>query len=191
MKLSEVISIGKSNVHAKGQGQRSRSQRTRTSLAVSRTLLQFEFTYDDEMMQKAWCCLGKEPYCLLRSSVIYQSPLTNKSWILTQIGCFGTVTPVWIQQWLRNDAQSLKYMYHRRGAVLFFKVIHQISMSDGLKKKWFESNLRLQGQLQLSNHSDLPCFKKFILVSDNLTPSGLSFCCLIDMCYYHIYEQII
>ena len=28
--------------------------------------------------------------------------------ILTQIGGFRTVTPVWIYQWLRNDAQSLK-----------------------------------------------------------------------------------
>ena len=27
---------------------------------------------------------------------------------LTQIGRFRTVTPVWIHQWLRNDAQSLK-----------------------------------------------------------------------------------
>ena len=27
---------------------------------------------------------------------------------LTQIGRFRTVTPVWIQQWLRNDTQSLK-----------------------------------------------------------------------------------
>ena len=28
--------------------------------------------------------------------------------ILTQIGCFRTVTPVWIHKWLPNDAQSLK-----------------------------------------------------------------------------------
>ena len=32
----------------------------------------------------------------------------KKSPILTQIGRFRTVTPVWIYQWLRNDAQSLK-----------------------------------------------------------------------------------
>ena len=30
----------------------------------------------------------------------------KKSPILTQIGRFRTVTPVWIHQWLRNDAQS-------------------------------------------------------------------------------------
>ena len=32
----------------------------------------------------------------------------KKSSILTQIGRFRTVTPVWIHQWLQNDAQSLK-----------------------------------------------------------------------------------
>ena len=32
----------------------------------------------------------------------------KKSPILTQIGRFRTVTPIWIYQWLRNDAQSLK-----------------------------------------------------------------------------------
>ena len=32
----------------------------------------------------------------------------TKSLILTQIGPFRTETPVWIYQWLRNDAQSLK-----------------------------------------------------------------------------------
>ena len=32
----------------------------------------------------------------------------KKSLILTQIARFRTVTPVWIHQWLQNDAQSLK-----------------------------------------------------------------------------------
>ena len=38
-----------------------------------------------------------------------------------------TVTPVWIYIWWWNDAQSL--MLLRRGALLFFKAIHQISRS--------------------------------------------------------------
>ena len=42
-------------------------------------------------------------------------------------------------QWLGNDTQSLKE--HRRGALLFFKVIRQILRSHGLKNRWFESNL--------------------------------------------------
>ena len=49
--------------------------------------------------------------------------------ILTQIRRFRIVTPVWIHQWLRNDAQRLKL--HRRGTLLFFKVICQIWRSNG------------------------------------------------------------
>ena len=47
--------------------------------------------------------------------------------VKTPFSRFRTVTPVWIHicQW--NDAQSL--MLHRRGALLFFKVICQISRS--------------------------------------------------------------
>ena len=48
---------------------------------------------------------------LLFFKVIYQiswSGGTKKSPILTWIGCFRTVTPVWIHRWLWNDAQSLK-----------------------------------------------------------------------------------
>ena len=53
----------------------------------------------------------------------------KKSSNLTQIGRFWTLTPVWFHQWLWNDAQSLKW--HRRGALLFFEVIRQISRSHG------------------------------------------------------------
>ena len=56
----------------------------------------------------------------------------KKSPILTQIGHFRTVTPVWIQWWLWHDAQSLKQ--HKRGALLCFKVICQISRSHRTKK---------------------------------------------------------
>ena len=41
------------------------------------------------------------------------------------------LTPVWIHIWRRNDAHSL--MLLRRGALLFFKVIRQISRSHGTK----------------------------------------------------------
>ena len=46
-----------------------------------------------------------------------------------QLYRFRTVTPVWIHIWWWNDAYSL--MLHRRGALLFFKVIRQISRSQG------------------------------------------------------------
>ena len=65
--------------------------------------------------------------------------------ILTQIGRFRTVTPVWIQRWLWNDAQSLKQ--HRRGALLFFKVIRQTSRSHGTKNRQFWPELSVSGLL--------------------------------------------
>ena len=45
----------------------------------------------------------------------------------TQISRFRTLTPVWSHIWWWNDAQSL--MLLRKGALLFFKVIHRISRS--------------------------------------------------------------
>ena len=42
---------------------------------------------------------------------------------------FPTVTPVWIDIWWWNDAQTL--MLLRRGALLFFEVIRKISRSRG------------------------------------------------------------
>ena len=72
MKFFGVITNDQSKVHAKGQGQRSRSQRSQPNLTVSGLLLQFEFTYDDEMMHIAWCCLEEVPYCFSRSSVKFQ-----------------------------------------------------------------------------------------------------------------------
>ena len=51
--------------------------------------------------------------------------------VTTQLNRFRTVTPVWIHIWWWNDAYSL--MLLRRGALLFCKVICQISRSHGSK----------------------------------------------------------
>ena len=72
-------------------------------------------------------------YCFWRSSIKFQGHTAQKSSILTKIGRFRTVTPVWIHWWLWNDAQSLKQ--HRGGAILLFKVIHRISRSHGSKNR--------------------------------------------------------
>ena len=48
----------------------------------------------------------------------------SRSQVATQFSRFQSVTPVWIHIWW-NDAYSL--MLLRRGALLFFKVIRQIS----------------------------------------------------------------
>ena len=51
--------------------------------------------------------------------------------VTTQLNRFRTVTPVWIHIWWWNGAYSLIML--RRGALLFFKVIRQISRSHGSK----------------------------------------------------------
>ena len=53
--------------------------------------------------------------------------------VITPFSRFRTVTPVWIHICWWNVAQSL--MLLRRGALLFFKVIHQISRSHGSKNR--------------------------------------------------------
>ena len=53
--------------------------------------------------------------------------------VTTALNRFRTVTPVWIHIWRWNDAYSL--MLLRRGALLFFKVIRQISRSHGSKNR--------------------------------------------------------
>ena len=78
--LSGVITSDRSDVHAKGRGQRSKVKVTE---------------------------------------------VTN------QLNGYRTVTPVWIHIWWWNDAYSLVML--RRGALLFLKVIPQISRSHGSK----------------------------------------------------------
>ena len=87
------------------------------------------------MVHKAWCCLEKVPFCFWVYLSNFKVTRLKKMSILTQIGRFRTVTPVWIYQWLWNDAQNLKQ--HRRGALLFFKVIRQFSRSRGTKNLQF------------------------------------------------------
>ena len=78
LKFSGVITIDRRDIHAKGKGQRSRSQRSRPNLAIPGLWLQFEFTYGDEMMHKAWCYLGEVTYCFSRSSVKFQGHTATK-----------------------------------------------------------------------------------------------------------------
>ena len=66
--MTEVKSMQKVKVRCK----RSRSQRSTPNLAISGSWLQFEFTYDDEMMHRAWCCLEEVRYCFSRSFVKFQ-----------------------------------------------------------------------------------------------------------------------
>ena len=63
--------------------------------------------------------------------------------VTTQLNRFRTVTPVWIHIWWWNDAYSL--MLLRRGALLFLKVIRQISRSHGSKNRRIWPRLGVSG----------------------------------------------
>ena len=92
MKFSGVITMVKSDVHAKGQGQRSKVKVTEVN---------------------------------------------------TQLSRFRTLTLVRIHIWQWNHAHSWKQ--HRRGALLFFKVIRQISRSHGSKNRRIWPRLGVSG----------------------------------------------
>ena len=92
MKFSGVITNDKSDVHAKGQGQRSKVKVTE---------------------------------------------------VTTQLNRFRTVTSVWIHIWWWNDAYRL--MLLSRGALLFFKVIRQISRSQSSKNRQIWARLGVSG----------------------------------------------
>ena len=63
--------------------------------------------------------------------------------VTTQLNRFRTVTPVRIHIWLWNYTYSL--MLLRRGALLFFKVIRQISRSHGAKNRRIWPRLGVSG----------------------------------------------
>ena len=92
MTFSGVITSDRSDVHAKGQGQRSKVKVTE---------------------------------------------------VTTQLYRFRTVTPVWIHVWWWNNAYRLIML--RKGALLFFKVICQISRSHGSKIRWIWPRLGVSG----------------------------------------------
>ena len=129
LKFSVVVTIDKSDVHAKGQGQRSKVKVTEVtnSFRIFRTLTPVWIHQWLENHEQSLKQLGRG--ALLFFKVISRSHGTKKLPIFTRTERFRTNAPTLIQWWLWNDAQSLKQ--HRRGALLFFKVIRQISRSHG------------------------------------------------------------
>ena len=115
-KFSGVITNDKSDVHTKSQGQRSMVKVTEVKKIVE---FDPDWAFPDcnsslnSPMATKWC--PKLEVAWKRCPIIFQAHPSNckvtrlkKSSILTQIRRFRTVTPVWIHQWLRNGAQSLK-----------------------------------------------------------------------------------
>ena len=143
LKFSGVITSDRSDVHAKGQGQRSKVKVTEVMTPLSRFQTVTPIWIHKWRWNDAQSLMSFRRGPLLFFKVIRQISRSHgwkKTTILTQIGRFRTVTPVWIYQWLWNDSQSLKQ--HRTGALLFFKVIRQISRSHGTKNHQFWPKLR-------------------------------------------------
>ena len=118
--FQEVITNDQSEVHAKDKSQRSKVKVTevKTQLNCFRTVT------------PVWIHIWWSNYAYKRCPVIFQGHPSNFKIVdLNPNGRFRTVTPIWIHQWLRNDAQNLKW--HGRGALLYFKIICQISRSRG------------------------------------------------------------
>ena len=72
-----------------------------------------------------------------------QSSKVKVTEVTTQLNRFRTVTPVWIHIWWWSDAYS--FMLLRRGALLFFKFIRQISRSHSSKNRRIWPRLGVSG----------------------------------------------
>ena len=84
------------------------------------------------MMHKAWSSIEEVPYCFSMSSVKFQGHTGSKIADFNPTLVFPDCNSSFNSPMLVNDAQSLQW--HRRGVLLFFKVICQISRSHGIKK---------------------------------------------------------
>ena len=135
MKLSGVIAIDKHDVRSEAQDQMSKVKVTEVK-ANFVTIWVFPDRNSSSYLQMVtkWCTkldVAKKdvPYWFLRKSVKFQGHTGQK--IADFDRNFSIITRLWINWQLWNDAQSLKW--HKSGALLFFKVICQISWSHGIK----------------------------------------------------------
>ena len=129
------IKNGRSDVHAKGQGQKSKVKVTEVKAQFCR------FRTVTTVWIHIWQWNDAQSFVLPRRGTLFfvqglpsnfKFTRLSKSSILTWIEHFGTVSQVWICRWFWNDAQGSKQ--HRRGSLLFFKVIQPIARSHGTKK---------------------------------------------------------
>ena len=104
-----------------------------TKIADSAPNWAFRYSYSSFNSQMVMKWFTKVvPYCSQCYPLNYAVTPDRKLQILIRIDRFRTVTPVWIHRRIWNDAESL--MQYRRGALLFCKVIRQISRSHGTEK---------------------------------------------------------
>ena len=115
----------------------SPSVRLSVRLSVCHTFLtMFPSSYHHEIFRSYYQWQKWRPCKRSRSKV-------KVTEVTTPPNRFRTVTPVWIHIWWWNDAYSLIML--RRGALLFFKVIRQISRSHGSKNRRIWPRLGVSG----------------------------------------------
>ena len=113
------------------------SVRLSVCLSVCHTVLtMFPSSYHHEIFRSYYQWRKWRPCKRSRSKV-------KVTEVTTQLNRFRTVTPVWIHIWWWNDAYSLTML--RRGALLFLKVIRQISRSHGSKNRRIWPRLGVSG----------------------------------------------
>ena len=128
----------RSRSEIKGQGLRAQTQLSRFRTVTPVWIPIWRRNHAQSLM-----LLRRGAVIFLKSSVKFRGRTAKESSIVTQFGRFRTLTPVGIHQWLHNDTKSLKK--HRRGALMFFKVICQISRSRGTKNHQFWPKLGVPG----------------------------------------------
>ena len=109
MNFLGIITNDQSKLHTKGQGQRSKVKVTKV-----KTPPNCFRTVTPVWIYIWWWNDAQSLMLLMRGAVLFfhghpsnfKVTRLKKSSILTQIGRFRTVTPDWIHQWLRNDAQT-------------------------------------------------------------------------------------
>ena len=145
MKFSGVITNDKGDVRTKGQGQRSKVKVTEVTTQLNRFRTVTPIWIHIWWWNDAYSLMLVWRGALLVFKVIRQISRSHDSKnrrIWPRLGV-SAVTPVWIHQWLQNDAHSFKL--HIRGALLFFKVIRQFSRSHGSKNRPIWPKLGVSG----------------------------------------------
>ena len=108
MKFSWFMTNDRSDVHAKDQDQRSKVKVTeiKTQFSCFRTITPvwiYIWWWNDAHR----CCLEEVPYCFSMSSIKFQGHTRQKNRRFWPELSVSRLTPVWIHQWIWNDAQSL------------------------------------------------------------------------------------
>ena len=138
-----------SRSEVKGQGHRGQNNFC-SNLGISVLWLSI---YPYWVFRWRCCPLAAPGYVEHRLSNLSTGSTPARPHLLTSVFTHSDrVTPVWIHHWLRNDAKSLKQL--RRGALLFFNIICEISRSNGTKNCQFWPKLSICGlslQFEFSN----------------------------------------